>query len=53
MREGTRPGGEPIDREYMPWPGFAGLSDLEIEAIWIYLRSLDVDEGRALASAMR
>lgn len=41
MREGRTPDGRMLDREFMPWPAFAGLSETEVEAIWRYLRSLD------------
>lgn len=40
MREGWTPEGRVLDREFMPWPGYAGLEDVEIEAIWEYLESL-------------
>lgn len=39
MRAGVTPDGRSLDREAMPWPAFAGLSDLELEAIWRYLRT--------------
>ncbi len=39
MRAGRTPDGRVLDREYMPWPAFAGLSDLEIEALWSFLRA--------------
>jgi mono/diheme cytochrome c family protein len=39
MREGRTPDGRVLDREFMPWPTFAGLRDSEIEAIWRYLTS--------------
>ncbi len=39
MRDGRTPDGRTLDREFMPWPAFAGLEDLEVEAIWLYLRS--------------
>ncbi len=41
MRDGRTPDGRTLDREFMPWPAFAGLKDLEVEAIWRYLGSLD------------
>lgn len=44
MRSGQTPEGESLDREYMPWPFFAGLEDAEVEAIWLYLRA---DGGEA------
>ena len=39
MREGRTPDGRRLDREFMPWPFYAGLSEQEIDAIWRYLRS--------------
>lgn len=44
MREGRTPEGRILDREFMPWPAFAGLREVEVEAIWLYLRTLDADE---------
>ena len=43
MRRGLTPEGRQLDREYMPWPGFAGLEDLEIDALWSYLRERRAD----------
>jgi len=40
MREGWTPDGRRLDTEFMPWPAFAGLSDLEVDALWLYLRSI-------------
>ncbi len=37
MREGRTPEGRALDRDYMPWPGYAALSDVEIDALWAYL----------------
>ena len=39
IREGERPDGTKLDPEHMPWPGYAGMTDTELEAIWQYLRS--------------
>jgi len=47
MREGRTPDGRVLDRAYMPWPGFAGLSEREIDAIWRYLASLAPMPGDA------
>lgn len=41
MREGMTPDQRVLDRAFMPWPAFAGLSDVEIEAIWLYLKAGD------------
>jgi hypothetical protein len=29
----------------MPWPAFAALTDVEVDALWLYLRSLDGGTG--------
>ena len=39
MPEGTRPSGSPID-DFMPWRVFGRMSDGELHAIWLYLRSV-------------
>jgi hypothetical protein len=40
MRRGRTPDGRRLDAAFMPWPGFAGLRDLEIDALWLYLKNL-------------
>jgi mono/diheme cytochrome c family protein len=50
MRAGRTPEGRVLDREYMPWPTFAGLEEGELEAIWAYLRSLGEDGAGGQAS---
>lgn len=39
MREGRRPDGTGLDA-FMPWRNFARMSDVELAAIWAYLRQL-------------
>jgi hypothetical protein len=39
LREGTRPDGTVIN-EFMPWKAFRGMTDAELHAIWLYLRSV-------------
>lgn len=39
IREGQRPDGSRIDPEHMPWPGYAGMTDTELQAIWEYLKN--------------
>lgn len=39
LREGIRPGGTPIDT-LMPWKLAGQMTDAEIHAIWLYLRSV-------------
>jgi mono/diheme cytochrome c family protein len=36
VREGLRPNGAPIN-EFMPWKTFAGMSNAEVEALWLYI----------------
>jgi hypothetical protein len=46
LREGRRPDGSAISG-YMPWKAYANMSDTELEAIWAYLRALElVEKGR-------
>ncbi|CAN5822281.1 hypothetical protein BH23GEM8_BH23GEM8_17320 [soil metagenome] len=44
IREGERPDGSEIQREFMPWPAFAQMTDSEIRALWLYFRSLPAVE---------
>jgi mono/diheme cytochrome c family protein len=39
LREGRRPDGSQLD-EFMPWRVFRGMTDTEIHAIWLYLKSV-------------
>ena len=39
LREGKKPSGAPIDA-FMPWKTYAGMTDDEISAIWLYLKSV-------------
>jgi len=45
MRTGRTPDGRRLDPTFMPWPRFAHLSDLEIGALWSYLRGLPATRG--------
>ncbi len=38
MRAGRTPDGRTLDPAWMPWPRYAGLSDLELTALWRFLR---------------
>lgn len=40
LRTGETPEGRRLDPRWMPWPATARMSDLELEAIWLYLRSV-------------
>lgn len=39
LREGKRPDGSSLD-EFMPWKVFRGMTDAEIHALWLYLRTV-------------
>lgn len=39
MRQGKRPDGTALDR-FMPWPSFASLSNVELDALWAFLHTL-------------
>jgi cytochrome c553 len=39
LREGRRPDGTAIN-EFMPWRNYASMSDLDLQALWLYLRSV-------------
>jgi hypothetical protein len=40
MRTGNTPGGGKLDGEFMPWEHFAKLTDDELKALWLHLKSL-------------
>ena len=39
LREGRKQNGTPLD-PFMPWKTYAGMTDDEITAIWLYLRTV-------------
>jgi cytochrome c553 len=41
LRTGHTPDGRTLDGEHMPWPYFAGMSDDELGALWLYISSLN------------
>lgn len=41
MREGKRPDQTELRAEFMPWPNFAQFGDDELEALWLYLRTVE------------
>jgi hypothetical protein len=43
LRVGKRPAGT-VRNEFMPWKVFQGMTDAEIRAIWMYLRSVPAKE---------
>ena len=40
LRNGTTPEGKELDPAVMPWPIAAQMTDVELEALWLYLASL-------------
>jgi len=44
LREGMRPGGIPIDSTAMPWPQAGRMTDGEIHALWLFLKSVPPKE---------
>jgi len=45
LRDGRRPDGSAIS-EFMPWKAYANMSDTEIRAMWVYLRTVPpVEKG--------
>jgi Cytochrome c len=46
LRTGVTPEGRQIRGEYMPWTSYQFMSDDELKAVWVYLRSLpELDYG--------
>lgn len=39
MRTGVNPEGHGINPKYMPWLAYRNMTDSELEAVWLYLRS--------------
>ena len=46
MRTGVRTGGLPLNNEFMPWKNFSLMTDDELKALWLYLRSLPPADPR-------
>jgi mono/diheme cytochrome c family protein len=44
LREGKGPGGRVIDGNYMPWRNSGRMTDAEIHAVWLFLKSLPPKE---------
>jgi len=48
LRTGLTRDGRVLDPDFMPWPAYSRMSDLELKAIWKYLESLPkLPKGRA------
>ena len=39
LRRGVRKNGTPINI-FMPWPNFSGMTDVEVKALWLFVRSV-------------
>ena len=46
LRQGKRPDGSVMNKEFMPWSAFSGLTDTEVNALYSYLRTLPKVETR-------
>lgn len=46
IRQGTRPDGSVIDPEKMPWVRSGQMTDEEMRAVWMYIRSLPAGEKK-------
>lgn len=40
VRTGKLPDGRQLNNDYMPWQSFAQLTDNELKALWLYIKSL-------------
>lgn len=45
LRTGVTPEGDRLDEVWMPWPAIGRMSDVELRAIYRYLRSIRTGEG--------
>jgi cytochrome c553 len=41
LREGLKPDGTSMETIHMPWQATAGMKDVEIQALWAYLNTLE------------
>ncbi len=41
MRTGETPEGKVLDPSVMPWPISEAMTDVELEALWLYLSNLE------------
>jgi len=46
MREGRTPDGRELVPAVMPWPAFAKMTDIELRALWAYLKSVPAVSSR-------
>ena len=44
MRSGVTPEGKTLDPSVMPWPIANAMTDVELQALWVYLNQLDPSE---------
>lgn len=40
LRTGVTPEGETLDPNYMPWPNFIKMTEVELKALWAFLQSI-------------
>jgi len=53
LRTGRTPDGRVLDARFMPWPGYGGLSDAEVGAIWELLVTRGAGSARVPLQASR
>lgn len=51
MRNGVTPSGKKLDPTLMPWQSMGKMSDDELKAIWLYLKSIPPVENKIVATA--
>lgn len=51
LRTGTTPDGKALDAKLMPWPYYANMTDVEVDAIWAYVRSMAASNAAAAKPA--
>ena len=51
LRTGVTPTGKKLDQTLMPWQSMGKMSDGELKAIWLYLKSLPPVENKIKATA--
>lgn len=51
MRTGVTPAGKKLDPKLMPWQSMGKMTDDELKAIWLYLKTLPPVENKVIATA--
>jgi hypothetical protein len=44
LRTGVTPSGHQLSSEFMPWKALGNMTDDELKAVWLYLKSLPAKE---------